>query len=159
MKNFILLIFMFLLCGCAAYKYELAQKGYDGGFLVRRHGLLIPEYTIDVANKAPGDRNIAKQRFKRRKDIVNYYYKKMGRIYDDTLTRSADFTNLMTGPFRLPGAAIEDYKYEHDAEYREKVDAEQRKLEEEEIAIREKFKKELLDYIRRDMEFEHNLKY
>ena len=154
----ILIFFVFIfLSGCANYKYELAQKGYDGGYLVRRHGLLIPEYTIDTENKAPQDKKIAEESLNRRRDVVNSYYKKIGRIYNDGLTRISDAGNLLTGPFKLPGAAAEDYRYEHDEEYRKKVDQEQRNKEEQELANRQSLKKELLEYIKRDMELESDL--
>jgi hypothetical protein len=156
MKNLFVITILIFLFGCANYKYEIAQKGYDGGYLVRRHGLLIPEYTIDTQNKAPHDKQIARERLIRRKETVNYYYKKMGKIYNDAMTRSSDVGNLLTGPFKLPGAAVEDYQYEHDQEYREKIDAEERKAEEVELDRRQQLKKELYEYIKRDMELESN---
>jgi len=158
MKRILIFLILLFLSGCANYKYELAQKGYDGGYLVRRHGLLIPEYTVDTQNKAPHDKKIAEERLIRRRDTVNFYYKKMGRIYNDGLTRASDAGNILTGPFKLPGAAAEDYKYEHDEEYRKKFDQEQRNSEEQELASRQSFKQELSEYIKRDMELESGAK-
>jgi hypothetical protein len=158
MNKILISFVLVVLSGCANYKYELAQKGYDGGYLVRRHGLLIPEYTIDAQNKAPRDKKIAEERLIRRRDTVNFYYKKMGRIYNDGLTRATDAGNILTGPFKLPGAAAEDYKYEHDEEYRKKFDQEQRSIEEQELESRQSFKQELSEYIKRDMELESDAK-
>ena len=124
---------------------------------MRRHGLLIPEYTIDANGNAPQDKKIAESRFKRRKDTVNYYYKAMGRIYDDALSRLSDMRKMVTGPFRLPGAAIEDYKYEHNPEYREEVDAQRFEAEMKERQRKNELKKELQEYLGRDSKVEQDL--
>ncbi|MDP8259478.1 MAG: hypothetical protein P9L96_00510 [Candidatus Gygaella obscura] len=157
MKKLYIVFLLIFLCGCAAYKYELSQKKYDKGFIVRRHGLLIPEYTIDDQQKAPKQKQLAQMRFKRRKVIVSYYYKQMGLIYNDAMTRTADFGNMMTGIFRLPGAVKENKKYETDEEYRKHSDKELAEEETAVIAKRQSLREQLAEYIKRDIEFEKSL--
>ncbi len=152
-----LVIFICIASGCSAYRYELAKKGYNGGYLIRRHGLVIPEYTIDTENNAPSDKELARVRFKRRKAMVNEYYKSMGRIYDDALSNLSDFGKIITGPFRLPGAAIENYKYEHNELYKNRIDEQSRNKDELRLKIRAELKERLKDYIERDIELEEIL--
>ncbi len=157
MKRIFVIALIIFLSGCAAYKYEISPKAYNKGFVVRRHGLLIPEYTIDEQENAPKDKQLASRRFKRRKDIVNYYYKQMGLIYNDAMTRTADFGNMMTGIFKLPKAAMENAKYETDPEYKARADKEMFDQEAKTIERRQDLREKLGEYIKRDMEFEKNL--
>jgi hypothetical protein len=156
-RYYFIILIIFFTSGCSAYRYELSKKGYNGGYLIRRHGLVIPEYTVDAENNAPKDKTLATARFRRRKNSVNYYYKEMGRIYDDTLSHLSDFGKAITGPFRLPGAAVENYRYEHNEVYKDRVDEKNRNEDELRLKIRGELKKELKDYIKRDVELEEIL--
>ncbi len=127
----ILLLLAFFLAGCATYKFHHGQAPYDKGYVASRDSYTIPGYTLGKDNSVPADLALAKQRFSRRRRVVEDYYKKMGAIenrfkmavYDPAVM----FIKLIGGVFRLPFIAISDYKYDHNPAYREKV----RKLEEE----------------------------
>lgn len=151
MKKFIFLFLgILILPGCATYKFHRGEVPYDKGYVVSRDGYTILEYTAGKDNSVP-NLQLAKERFKRRKAMVEHYYKKMGYIENRF---KMTFWNppimllkAIGGTFRLPFVAISDYKYEHNRNYREKV----RKIEEEKEAREElrieKLKDKLNTYI------------
>ena len=113
------------LTGCASYKFQRSQQApYDKGYTVLREGYLIPEYTVGKENSFPGIQ-LAKERFKQRKNMVEHYYKKMGYVENRFKMVFCDpavfFLKMVGGIFRLPGVAISDYRYEHNLAYREKI--------------------------------------
>jgi len=119
---FLLAVF---LSGCATYKFQQGQPPYDKGYIASRDSYAILEYTLGADNSVPAELDLAKQRFSRRRRMVEHYYKKMGRIenlfkmvlYDP----AAMFVKLIAGVFRLPFIAVSDYKYDHNPAYREKI--------------------------------------
>jgi len=158
MKNLkLLLIAILFLSGCAGYRYHHGQPPYDGGYVVSRDGYTILEYTLGPEKSVP-DRYLAKERFKRRRRVVEDYYKKMG--YIQNRFREAvwgpwtSFWKLVGGIFRLPFIAVADYKYEHNPEYKKKVqEIEARKEAKEEEHI-EELQADLDEYVQEDLSLE-----
>jgi hypothetical protein len=156
MKKIIVLFFLAVfLSGCASYRFQRAKEPYDNkGYVALRDDYLIPEYTIGKNNSVP-DLQLAKERFKKRKNTVEHYYKKMGYIENHFKMAFWDpcifFLKIIGGVFRLPSVAIADYRYEHDPEYKEKI----RKIEDERDAKEEahiqKLKEELNIYIQQEL--------
>jgi len=154
-KITVLALFLIFLGGCASYKFQRGEKPYDGGYVVNRSGMVITEYTLGKDNSVPDDLELARERFKRRRDRVGYYYRKSGEI--ESVFRSylwnpcAMLLELISGPFRLPFIALSDRKYNRDPKYREKViKAEEEKEAREENRIG-KIKAELNAYIQKDL--------
>ena len=120
-----LLVLLSLLSGCATYKFQKGPAPYDKGYVVSYDDKLIPEYTLGQNNSVP-DLVLAKERFKRRRATVEYYYKKMGQIearfkelFWDPPAMLVDF---MGGILRWPFVAVADYKYNHNLKYKQRVD-------------------------------------
>jgi len=159
-KIYLLLILTMILSGCATYKFDLGKEApYDGGYVVTRDYRIIPEYTVGKDDSAPEALALAKVRFKRRRKTVEYYYKQMD-IIENTFARLfwtpfAMIGKTVVGVFRLPAIAYCDYKYNHNAEYREKIrqqDTEEEALEETRL---NKLKAELSAYIQADISEEN----
>lgn len=112
------------LTGCATYKFHHGKAPYDKGYMVSRDDYTIPEYTIGKDNQVP-PLKLAKERFNRRRKIVEDYYKRMGYIENHfkmaVYDPSVSFLKLIGGIFRLPFIAISDYRYEHNPKYKEKI--------------------------------------
>ncbi len=153
-KTACLILSVIFISGCATYKFHHGKAPYNKGYVVSRDDYAIPEYTLGKDNTVP-PLKIARERFKRRKRVVEDYYKRMGLIqnhfmmavYDPAIT----FVKLVGGVFRLPAIAIKDYKYEHNPKYREKVkkiEAEQDEREARRIAS---LKEKLNEYIIKDL--------
>lgn len=150
----LLFITILFTSGCATYKFQHGKAPYDKGYVVSREDYTILEYTIGKDNTVP-DIKLAKERFKRRKGIVEDYYKKMGRIENhfkqEVWNRIVMFLQLMGSVLAMPGRIISEYKYGHNPEYREKI----QKLEAEDYAREEarikKLKEGLYTYIQRDL--------
>lgn len=151
----ILLSLVLFLSGCATYRFSHYDKApYEKGYVASRADYTIPEYTIGKENSFPG-LDLAKERFKRRRQIVEDYYKRMH--YIDNYFKLAVwdpvimFLKLLRGPFGLPFVVISDYRYNHNIAYREKVDrieAERDTKEETRIAS---LKEKLALYIKGDL--------
>ncbi|MBM3243826.1 MAG: PKD domain-containing protein [Candidatus Omnitrophica bacterium] len=146
----LIFISFILISGCATYKI---QEGKDG-FVVSRYKKVIPEYTVGSDNSFP-DQEVAGERFKRRKNTVEYYYKKMGfidnRFKQVFIEPPVAFLQFIVGIFRMPFIAIADYKYNHNPQYKAKVDRiedEQYQAEKERV---KKFKEGLAEYIKEDL--------
>lgn len=151
-----------ILSGCASYKFQRAQQApYDKGYTASRDGYLIPEYTIGKENSLPGGVGLAKERFKRRRNTVEDYYKRMGYIENRFKMAFWDpcifFLKTVGGIFRLPGVAISDYKYEHNPAYREKVIQREKEQDAKEAARIKELKSALNAYIQEDLESEEGL--
>lgn len=155
MKRFyIILVFLILLSGCATYKVQKNKPSDEGGFVVSRYGKVIPEYTLGVNNSFPG-KEIAEERFKRRKPEVEHYYKKMGfienRFRQVVVEPPLTLIRFIAGIFRMPFILVSDYKYNHNPQYKEKID----KLEDEEYnaerARIKELKDKLSEYINKDL--------
>jgi len=124
-KTGLLLVLMLLLSGCATYKFQKGPAPYDKGYVGFYDDKLIPEYTLGKDNSVP-DLVLAKERFNRRHVTVERYYKRMGQIE----TRFKAFlwdppvmlVDFLGGLLRWPFIAVADYKYNHNHQYKEKVD-------------------------------------
>jgi len=158
-RGFFLFIFTFFIfnsLGCATYKFQLGKKPYDNGYVVARDGYSILEYTIGQDNSLPADIDLAKERFQRRRRIVEHYYKKMGYIdnhFKMAVWNPCIFTfKTMGGLFRLPFVAISDYRYGHNPEYRARM----LRIEEEKELSQEAYiqglKEKLDGYIEQDID-------
>ncbi|MBN2831459.1 MAG: PKD domain-containing protein [Candidatus Omnitrophica bacterium] len=150
---FILAIF---LSGCATYRIQQEKDG----FAVSRYKKVIPEYTQGTDNSFP-DKEIAEERFKRRKKTVEYYYKKMGfisnRFKQVFVEPPVVFVQFVTGIFRMPFIAVSDYKYNHNPQYKEKMDKLEDEQYEAEKARIKGLKEELSAYIKEDLVKEPSL--
>lgn len=160
MKKFLLFMAMLLLTGCATYKFQKGSPPYDKGYVVARADYAIVEYTLGEDNTAP-PLALARERFRRRKQVVEDHYKRMGyiqnRFKEQALDRVLIFIKLIGSVFSAPGRIISAYKYENNPEYRQKVDRiEAEKIAQEEARIK-KLKEELGSYIQRDISKEKQL--
>ena len=124
-KIWLLLVLISLLSGCATYNFQKGAAPYDKGYVASYDGKPIPEYTLGPDNSVP-DLVLAKERFKRRRAKVEYYYKKMGqmetRFKEFLWDPPAMFVDFVGGLLRWPFIAVADYKYNRDPKYKEKVD-------------------------------------
>jgi hypothetical protein len=161
--NFILIfILLFIFSGCANYKYTYGIAPYSDGYVVLRNNTLIPEYTIGRDKKAPKDLSLAKERFQRRRAKVEYYYKKMNVLYNpfsSLITYPLSLIGLISGIFKLPFIIISDYRYEHDPEYRERIDRLEEEKMKKEKEKRERLRKELDAFIMQDLQLEESKKF
>jgi len=153
-KNIILFLLPFILCGCATYRFKHGDKPYDKGYVVSRSNFTIPEYTIGKDNTVPVSMELAIERFYRRKNVVEDYYKQMGSLKGPMgtfLDYPATFGKFIWGMFTLPSKAVANYKYEHNSAYRTEVD----KREEDEFlnerARLDRIRNELNTYIQNDL--------
>lgn len=153
-KTQVLLFLLLFLSGCATYKFHKGQPPYDKGYVVSRGSDTIPEYTIGKNNSVP-ELESARERFKRRRDTVEYYYRKMGylgnRFKQIFWDPPALFLDFIGGIFRMPFIAAADHKYEHDPGYREKIIKEEEKQDAYEVARIKSSKEELNAYIQKDL--------
>lgn len=138
------------------HRFQKAQEG--GGYLAARFGYVIPEYTVDLDNKAPQDFELAKARLERRNDTVEKYYIEMGQIENYFQRYVGHFPKIIWSIFantiKMPFHIFSEYKYEHNEAYRKKIDdldARQKAGEEERI---NKLKSELREFIAQDLEKE-----
>jgi flagellar basal body-associated protein FliL len=155
MKKIILLVLLVVfLSGCATYKFQRGKEPYNKGYVVSRDDYIIPEYTIGKDNCVPSI-ELAKERFKKRRQTVEYYYEKMGYIENKLKTTFWDppvlFLKFIGGVFRLPSIAISDYKYEHNPQYREKIIKIQQEQDALEEARIQKLKDTLNSYIQKEL--------
>jgi hypothetical protein len=145
---------IFTLSGCATYKFHHGKTPYDRGYVVSRDDFTIVEYTLGKDNTVP-KLPLAKQRFKRRRDMVEDYYKRMGYIENHFKMAFWDpvtyLFKLIGGVFRLPFIAVSDYRQAHNPAYKErvrKIEDERDRKEEERI---QKLKDKLTLYIQKDL--------
>ncbi|MBL7132321.1 MAG: hypothetical protein ISS45_13155 [Candidatus Omnitrophica bacterium] len=153
-KIFVLLILGLFLSGCATYKFNYGEKPYDKGYVISRDDYTILEYTIGRDNSVP-DLKLAEGRFNRRRKIVEHYYKKIGRIENNfkknVWGQFSLFLGVLGGVFHFPFFAISDYKYEHNPEYRERIDKLDEERDAREQARIKKLKDKLNTYIQQDL--------
>ena len=155
MKKITSILFAVLfLSGCATYKFQKPASSGSQGYLVSYDDKPILEYTVGKEKSLP-DLTLAKERFKRRRHTVEYYYKKTGQIesrfkefFWDTPGMFVDF---LGGILRWPFIAAADYKYNHNPKYKERAD----KLDEEKDALEKarvnNLKEKLNAYIDEDL--------
>jgi hypothetical protein len=153
-KIFLLSLLTLFLWGCATYKFHKGEAPHEQGYVVSRDNRAILEYTVGRDNSLP-DLSSARERFRRRRSSVEYYYKKMGylqsRFRQFFWDPPSTFLNFLTGFFRLPFIASRDYKYEHNPEYREKIDKLDEEKEAKEAVRLKALKEELSVYIEKDL--------
>lgn len=158
MKKIMILILVLFLSGCAPYKFQKGQPPYDKGYVASREGYTIVDYTIGRDNTVAQNVALAKERFKRRRRVVEDYYKKMGAIENRFKQAVIDypvmFFKLALGVFKMPGIAIKDYRYNHNPKYRERIDKLEEEKEIQEQARIKKLKDALNNYIQKDLEKE-----
>jgi len=157
-KTILLFLILNLLSGCASYKYQKSQAAAGNtGYLVARDDKVIPEYTIGPDKTYP-DLKLAQERFKRRKAMVEYYYKNMNyimnRFHEGVDVYGGLVLGMATAPFRTPFVAVADYRYNHNPQYREKVDAIYAKEDADEEARIARLKIALDNYMKNDFALE-----
>ena len=123
-----------------------------------RFGYIIPEYTVDLENKAPQDLALARSRFTRRHDMAEIYYIRMGQIESYGRRYLTHFPRMMWSIFantiKLPAHIISEYRYDTNEKYREKIDALDAKAKAKEDAKTSQIKEQLKEFIRQDLEKE-----
>jgi len=152
-KTAFLLLATLILSGCATYKFQKSTSGPQG-YLACYDGTPIVEYTVGKEKSLP-DLALAKERFKRRRPTVEYYYKQMGRIE----TRLKEFLwdppvmaiQALGGVLGWPFIAVADYKYNHNPEYKARVDRLEEEKETLEAARAVNLRKKLDAYIVEDL--------
>ena len=136
-----LLLAVFLLNGCATYEFQRGLPPLDKGYVASRDGYAIAEYTIGKDNSVP-NLKLAGERFKRRRQTVEYYYKKMGyienRFKENAWDRALMFPNIIKGVFSLPVLFVSDYRYEHSPKYKERIDKHEEELKKKEELMSKK---------------------
>ena len=151
-----LLIISLILSGCTVHRFQKSEK--YGGQTVARFGYIIPEYTVDLENKAPQDLALARSRFTRRHDMVEIYYIRMGQIESYGRRYLTHFPRMMWSIFantiKLPAHIISEYRYDTNEKYREKIDALDAKAKAKEDAKTSQIKEQLKEFIRQDLEKE-----
>ncbi|MDD5465558.1 MAG: PKD domain-containing protein [Candidatus Omnitrophica bacterium] len=153
-KILILLFFAFILSGCATYKFQKSTASGAQGYLASYDNEPILEYTVGKEKSLP-DLALAKERFKRRRATVEYYYKQMGqiepRLKEVFWEPPAMLVDLLGGILRWPFIAVSDYKYNHNPKYKERMD----RLDEEKDALEKarinSLKEKLASYIVNDL--------
>ena len=157
-KISVLLFLIFILSGCATYKFQKPATGSSQGYLVSYDNKPIIEYTVGKEKALP-DLTLAKERFKRRRPTVEYYYKNMGQInsrfkeyFWDNPAMLVDFVG---GVLRWPFTAVADYRYNHNPKYKERVDRLDEEKESFEKARISNLKEKLEAYITEDLAKEH----
>ncbi|MFA6357497.1 MAG: PKD domain-containing protein [Candidatus Omnitrophota bacterium] len=158
-KILVLLFIILILSGCATYKFQKpAGSSADKGYLVSYDGKPIIEYTVGKEKSLP-DLTLAKERFKRRRATVEYYYKKMdlieSRFKEYLWGAPSMFVDFVGGVLCWPFTAVADYKYNHNPKYKTRVD----KLEEEKESFEKarigSLKEKLETYIVKDLSKEN----
>ena len=149
-----LLILAFVLSGCTTYRFQKATSGTPG-YLACYDGYPIPEYTSGKEKSLPPDLTLAKERFKRRRTTVEYYYKQMDQIESRLKAflwePPAMIVGFIGGVVRWPFIAAADYKYNHNLKYKTKIDKQDEEKEELETARVNNLRKKLDAYIAEDL--------
>ena len=160
-KSLVLLLAVITLSGCTTYKFQKGLKPYDKGYVVSRRGFVIAEYTIGENSTVPADLELAQERFSRRKKSVEYYYEKLGDIDSNFksyfLKPLSTAGGLVASPVRLPLAAYQDYKYEHNPDYKEKMDKIDDQADQKQRNRVKIIRDYLSKYIQDDLAFEREL--
>jgi len=125
-KIIIILVTVLCLSGCSTYKFQRGEeKPFDQGYVVYRDGYMIPEYSLGENNSVPENVQLAKERFKRRRKTVEYYYRKLGQVengFERVFWNPCGmFIKTIFGQLKLPFVAVSNYKYNHNPAYRERM--------------------------------------
>jgi hypothetical protein len=153
-KILVWLLLAFILSGCAIYRFQRPVDSGAQGYLVSYDGKTILEYTVGKEKSLP-DLALAKERFKRRRSKVEYYYKQMdqieGRLKEFLWDPPVMLVDFFWSVLRWPFIAAADYKYNHNPEYRAKVDRLDQEKEVLEKTRISSLKEELNAYIVEDL--------
>ncbi|MCX5699532.1 MAG: PKD domain-containing protein [Candidatus Omnitrophica bacterium] len=153
-KILILLFFVFILSGCATYKFQKSTASGAQGYLACYDGKPILEYTVGKEKSLP-DLTLAQERFKRRRATVEHYYKQMGqiepRLKELFWEPPVMIAGFLGGVLRWPFIAVADYKYNHNPKYKARVDRLDEEKEVLETARVDSLRKELNIYIAEDL--------
>ena len=153
-KILVLVILGLFLSGCATYKFQKPNASGTEGYLAYYDGKPLLEYTVGKEKSLP-DLALAKERFKRRRGTVEYYYKKMdiieSRLKEFFWDPPAMLVDLFVGVFRWPFTAVADYKYNRNSKYKEEVDRLDEQNDELEKARVNALKEKLTAYIVKDL--------
>lgn len=155
----IIFLFMFSVSGCAGYKYLYDVKPYKEGYVISRNDTVIVEYTIGRDNIAPQDLKLAKERFRRRKAKVEYYYKKMDILYwpvASAISYPRAIVGVVLGVFKVPFILVSNYRYGHNPEYKNKVDRIDAEKKLKEDKDKEVWRAKLVGFIKQDLEKEES---
>jgi len=154
------LIIAFLLSGCATYKYHHGREPYNKGYVVSRDDYAIVEYTLGQDNTVP-KLDLAKERFKRRRDTVEDYYKRMGYIENRAKMifwdPAAMFLKLVGGIFCLPFVAVSEFRATHNPAYKARLDKIEADRDAQEAARIKGLKDKLDVYVQQDLEKEKSI--
>lgn len=150
-----LFLLVTFLAGCATYRFQHGSKPYDKGYVASRDDNTILEYTLGKDNTVPDNLALARERFKRRRKIVEHYYKKMDYIdnhFKMIFWNPCIYTlKTMKGIFRLPFIAISDYRYAHNPKYRERMGKTEAQIDAQEEKHLQQLKDKLNLYIQKDI--------
>ena len=150
----LLFVLLLLLSGCATYKFQKPASSGAQGYLACYDDKPILEYTVGKEKSLP-DLTLAKERFKRRRVAVEYYYKQMNliesRLKESFWDPAAMFVDFLGGILRWPFTAVEDYKYNRNPKYKERVDRLDEEKEELEKTRVNTLKEKLAAYIVEDL--------
>lgn len=153
-KITIILLAALFLSGCVTYEFQKPASSGSQGYLVSYDGKPIMEYTVGKEKSLP-DLTLAKERFKRRRQAVEYYYKKAGQIEprfkEFFWDAPAMFVDFLGGILRWPFIAAADYKYNHNPKYKERMDQLDEEREALEKARINNLKEKLNAYINEDL--------
>jgi len=158
LRKILVLIFLSLIIsGCATYKFQKPAAVGSEGYLACYNDKPLLEYTVGV-NKSLPDLALAKERFKRRRSMVEYYYKKMNiiepRLKEFFWDPAVMMVDLLGGVLRWPFIAVADYKYNRNPQYKARVDKLDEQKEELEKARINTLKEKLGAYITEDLNHE-----
>ena len=152
----IALIVCLVFSGCTVHRFQKSEK--YGGQVAARFGYVIPEYTVDLENKAPQDINLAKSRFIRRNDLVETYYIRMGQIESYGRRYITHFPRIIWSFFanfvKMPFHIVSEYRYDNNEQYRKKIDALDAQQKAKEDTNTSQIKEQLKEFIRQDLENE-----
>lgn len=153
-KITIILLAALFLSGCVTYEFQKSASSGSQGYLVSYDGKPIVEYTIGKEKSLP-DLTLAKERFKRRRQAVEYYYKKAGQIEprfkEFFWDAPAMFVDFLGGILRWPFIAAADYKYNRNPKYKERMDQLDEQRDASEKARINNLKEKLNAYINEDL--------
>jgi len=152
-KILVLLMLTFILSGCTTYKFKKSTSGSQG-YLACYDGYPLAEYTLGKEKSLP-DLTLAKERFKRRRSTVEYYYKQMDQIESRLKAflwePPAMVVGFLGGVLRWPFIAVADYKYNHNPKYKARVDRLDEEKDTLEVARVANLRKKLDAYIAEDL--------
>ncbi|MBU1122591.1 MAG: hypothetical protein ABIH71_02900 [Candidatus Omnitrophota bacterium] len=81
------IIVLFILSGCSpAYRFVRGNE-VNKGYLVKKGRTEMPYFTVDISRQYPQNLKLARERFKRRREFIEKYYRN-------------EYPELFEGPFK-----------------------------------------------------------